>query len=556
MAADPKVLLARYDNLTKGASNHFIRCENMAPYLSPSRMGIISQRSPGQSNNANVMDSTMMNAAELMAMFICGHVINPAQRWGDMRMKTPGFRNIDAIREWQEDSRDRMLAVFAESAFYGEAQECAVDWAGFGTGCLMAEEAPAGPTTPRRGFRGMHFAAHKTGRFVMADGPTGQVDTLFYELKMSAGAMEKRFGLQNLPEKIKNALSGEQPKRDELYTIVHAITPRADSDRTYAAGNKNMPWASCWIEKETKHLLAEGGYRRFPGAVPRYLRTPGETFGRGRGDLAYPDAWTLNEAKRMGLEDWTLKIKPPVLVRHDSVIGTLKLVPGAPTSINTHGKGIRDAVAPWETGSHPEVSHIKEEELRKSIRTIFFVEQILMLMEVNKSEMTAFEFAKKLELLFRIMGTGIYGRFEQEFLRPIWDITFYAMFEAGALAPMPPEMLETDGALETVFENPIAKSQRTTDMDAVNLAAQDMLPLSQAFPQMLDRWDPDRLASLILMTRGVPASVQRNDDEMAAYRKAKADQQAQEMQMEQAGQIAEAGGKIAPLLTALQGGKT
>lgn len=553
MAADPKALLKRYENLLGQYQTHFQACERMAPYLAPSRVGITSQRSPGQSQTMGVMDSTMMSACELFAFFMAGHAMNPAQRWGDMRMKNPSYRDIDALREWNEDSRDRMLSTLAASAFYGEGQECTIDWAGFGTGCLVAEESPASPTTPKRGFRGMYYAAHKTGRFVTADGPNGMVDTLFYEVVMTAGAIAKRWGVDMLPENIRNKLKEGKP--DDSFTLVHAIVPRADSDTTYAAGAQKMPWASCWIEKASKSLVHEGGYKRFPASVPRYLRTPGEPMGRGRGQLAFPDTWTLNEAKRMGLEDWTLKMQPPMLARHDAIFGTVRLTPNSLISINTHGKSISDAVMPWQTGSHPEVSHIKEEELRKSIREIFFTEHILKLLEVNKSEMTATEFTKKMDLLFRIMGTGIYGRFEQEFLRPSWDITFHQMYEAGAFAPLPPEIEETDGNLETVFENPIAKAQRTTDVDAINLSIQDLIPLMQLFPQCADRIDPDTTALLILNTRGYPAKGLRDDTELQAFRNAKQAQQEQEAALAQAGQVAEAGGKIAPLLTAMQGGQ-
>jgi hypothetical protein len=552
MATDAAALLRRYETLKAQYATHFMACDRMAPYLAPSRVGIVTPRSPGQSQTMGVMDSTMMSACELFAFFMAGHAMNPAQRWGEMRMKTPAYRTIDALREWHEDSRDRMLATFATSAFYGEGQECTIDWSGFGTGCLMADESPAGPTTPKRGFRGMHFAAHKTGRFVTSDGPNGMADTLFYEVVMSAHAIEARWGRAALPEKILRKLQDGKP--DEPFTLVHAITPRSERDQTYAAGNQKMPWASCWIEKSDKALVYEGGYRRFPAAIPRYLRTPGEPFGRGRGQLAFPDTWTLNEAKSMAFQDWTLKIQPPILVRHDATFGSLRLTPNAPNVVNTHGRSIADSIAAWQTGSHPEVSQIKEEELRKSIREIFFTEHILKLLEVNKSEMTATEFSKKMDLLFRIMGTGVYGRYEQEFLRPVWDITFHQMYEAGALAPLPPEIEETDGDLETVFENPIAKAQRTTDVDAILLSMQDLLPLAQAFPTILDRIDPDKTTTLLLSTRGYPASGLRNDEELEAFRDAKQQQHEQEAALAQAGQVAEAGGKIAPLLTAMQGG--
>jgi len=208
---------------------------------------------------------------------------------------------------------------------------------------------------------------------------------------------------------------------------------------------------------------------------------------------------------------------------------------------------------PWQTGSHPEVSQIKEEELRKSIRQIFYVDQILMLMEVNKSEMTAFEFAKKMELLFRVLGP-IYGRERKEFLAVLWQTKFVQMFEAGAFAPLP-DSFERDGAeYDLVFENPLERAQRSGDVEAVTLAVQDLLPLTQFAPQALDWFGVDELTQMVLRNRGVPASVTNSWPQVKAMREARQAQQETEQALAEAEQIATSAGKVAPLLTALQGG--
>lgn len=553
MAADGKSLITRYETLKNEAGLFRTRWEFMAPYLAHSRVGIVIKYAPGSKLNPNVYDSTSEMAAELMAQFIAGQILNPAQVWGSMRMRDPSQRESDAINEWLEESTHRMLAQFADSMFYAEAPETLIDWGGFGTGYLTCEELPQAVNRHKTGFRGFHFETKKTGRFLIADGPDGLVDTGFDDMEMTAKQIDQRWGrLGELPENVKRKI--QTKKIDETFTVIHCIYPRPLSDQRYAAGAKKMPFASVWVEKESKEVIYESGFPRFPAAVPRYQRTPGETYGRGRGDIAFADIWTLNQAKRMGLEDWALKIRPPILMRHDSVIGTLKLIPAGPTTINTHGGSIRDSVMPFETGSHPEVSQIKEEELRKSIRQIFYVDQILQLLEVNKSEMTAFEFAKKLELLFQLMGP-VYGRTEHELLRRIWDIAFEQMYLAGAFSPPPPEIFDTDGDIEVVFENPLARAQRSSDVQAISLAVQDLLPLSQVYPQIWDRYDPDELVTVVNSVRGVPTKVQRNGQSLQQFRQDKQQQQAEQQALATGSQLAEAGGKVAPLITALQGGK-
>lgn len=546
---DGKGLALQYDRLKQDRAVHAARWEVMAPFLSPSRVGILGAVTDGQKQTTGVYDSTGMMAAEMSGQFVAGSILNPGQQWGSMSLRDPRARQDDEWQEWLEESDDRILRRFSDSMFYSESPEAMMDWVGFGTGFLLMEEQPVQPHLIQRGFRGFFCEAQKTGRFVISDGPDGLVDTAMREFRLSARVIRARWPDAALPENIKAAIDKGEGER--LFTIIHAIKPRHTADQRSQSGAKGMPWASAWVEQESKTLLHESGYRRFPGGVFRYLRTPGEVYGRGRGDLAYPDIASLNRAKRMGFEDWALKIRPPILMGHDSVIGSLRLVPGGPTVVNTHGRPLRDVIGPFETGSNPQVNAIKEEELRRSIRQIFYVDQILQLMEVSKSEMTAFEFAKKMELLFTLMGP-VYGRTEREFLQQVWYTAFDLLFEAGEFSPPPPWPYDSEPAYDVVFENPLARARRTSDVEAITLAVNDMAALGQLFPQMWDGFDPDKTRKHIFTVRGVPASVTRNDDEVAVFRQARAEQQQRELEMATMQQATESMKNAAPMVRALQ----
>ena len=211
---------------------------------------------------------------------------------------------------------------------------------------------------------------------------------------------------------------------------------------------------------------------------------------------------------------------------------------------------MRDVMMPYDTGSRPEVSHLKEEELRKSIREIFFVEHILELMRVQKSEMTAFEFAKKLNLLFKILGP-VYGRLQREFLYIITEIGFDVMYHARAFSPPPPIMFR-NGAIKTTFHNPIAKAQKAVDAETLALVMNDLAPLAQVLgSSVFDDIDPDKTSKGILSNRGFPALWTRSSDEKAALRAVRQQQQEQDLQAEQIAQYAKSAGQAAPLVKVL-----
>lgn len=523
------------------------RWERMAPFLAPSRVGMIGTM-PGQDQLRNVYDSTTLLAAELMSQFLAGQVMNPTQRWTEYAPDDLDLADDDEAKEWCEESRDRSLKRLSQSMFYGEATETLTDYVGFGTGLLVGEEQPQPINETKRGFRGFNFTAFKTGRFTIREGNSGLVDRFATERQMSVQNIMDRWGTQatlrgSFPESIKHAV--ESQKTEASFRIINMVYPRPKAEQ-HGGGGAGAPWASVWLDYESKHVIQESGYRVFPAAVPRYHRTPGDDYGRGRGDIAFPDTWTLNTAKRMGLEDWALKIRPPIMHRSDSVMSGLRLVPAGANSINTHGRPIGDAIMPWQTGSHPEVSHINEEELRKTIRTTFFVEQILQLLEVNKSEMTAFEFAKKINLLFQILGP-VYSRFVVELLYRIMDNVFEIQYRAGDFSPPPPSMQRGSGQIRLKFENPIARAQRAGDAEGLAFALSDLAPLAQQYPDMFDWLDRDKAVPRIFALRGVPAAWTRSLEEVMKLRNARAAQEAQDLALQRAQEMAAVAKDAAPM---------
>lgn len=553
-----KALDARYRSLLGHRQLFEPLWELLAPYIDPSRVGITKTVTTGQRQTQHVYDSTGQFANDLFAKFLMGSITNAAQKWSSLRMRHDALNRQDDVREWLEESRDRMHAAFNASNFYAEAFECYKDYGGFGTGSLLCTERPQPEETTQRGFRGLRFEAQRIGRYVVAENAEGRIQTMMRAEQLSAAAAMEKFGHDKLPEKIRGRLS-QPSKIDQLDTYIHAIVPRPKGEAMGRVGARGMPFASVYYEQESTQIVLESGFADYPAFHPRMDKTPGETWGRGRGHLALDDLRTLNTAKRMGFEDWALKIRPPMLVASDSVIGgTIRWRPAGPTVIDTKGRAIRDVMAPMQTGSHPEVSQIKEEELRRSIRQTYFVDQILAMLEVDKPQMTAYEFSKKLELLFKLMGP-FFARFQSEFLDPLHDRVFNLMYRQGAFSPPPDVLLEVGGDIDVEYHGTLARAQRMTDVDAMNQALATLLPLAEAEQRLtgavtvLDKIDFDKWTDKVVETQGVPASVTRSEDEITALRQARQAQQQAAQKQEQLAAVAQAAGHAAPMVKAVQG---
>jgi phosphoglycerate-specific signal transduction histidine kinase len=68
---------------------------------------------------------------------------------------------------------------------------------------------------------------------------------------------------------------------------------------------------------------------------------------------------------------------------------------------------------------------------------------------------------------------------------------------------------------------------------------------------VMDYLDADKLVKHITDVLGVPRKVLRSDQEVAEIREQQAEAQAQQAELDRASQMAEAGGKAAPLLKEL-----
>jgi len=556
MSADARQVCKRWDTLNNDATPHFSRLDQMAPFTAPSRAGILSDRVPGHSITDDVYDSTPSFAAGISAKYISGSITNPAAIWSRFKNRNPEANKIDSIREWQEECTNRWHAELNRSNFYQAHYQVLIDWL-MGTGLNIVMETPISEQARTR-KKGLYFITEKIGRFLLAEDPTGQVSTVYRKFSYTAEQIVRRWTLEKCSDKVKKAWS--EMRLDERFEIIHAIEPRDPSAKRTYSGAKGYPWASCYVIRDEKFILEESGFEEFPAQAPRYEKCAGEVLGRGPAEVCFPDTKTLNAAKRMGFEDWALKIRPPTMVAHDAIMGKLRLVPAGLINLRIAGRTIGDSMAPYQTGSHPEVSQIKEEELRKSIRQAFFVDQILMMMEVEKTEMTAYEFSKKLELMNRILGP-VYQQLVYEDLNRLHDRGFALMWRMGLFSPPPREIFEFVGdeglVLDTEFVSPLVLAQKAGDVDAIMQGTMEVAKIGAlekeltGYTEVFDLIDTDKSARLIFDIRGVPATVTRSEDEVKSIRDARQEKQGEEEQQQNVAAAAQGLGAVAPFIKAV-----
>lgn len=541
---------------------HDERVDLLAPFVDPTRYGITQQNvSEGQALLTNVYDSTGIFAHDLAGNYVWTSIANPGAKWMGLKERRFSLNQDDEVREWMEETRDRMLADRRQGNFYQEGHQVVKDTIGFGNGDALLEEGPIRIGRPKFGYRGTRWKSVKIGRYVVFEDGWGQVNGKIYEQFFDPISAVDRFGRDNVSEAIRAAY--DTNSLDKRFVILHAILPRSTQERFIGRGNTRMPWASMYVEMEAKHLIQESGYSEFPGVNPRVNRVPGEKSGRGRGEIALNDLLTLSTAKRLELEGLAFAFKPMWFVANESVFGTINWVPGGQVPVRTNGRSVRDMVHEYTGGNRFDITQIKEEELRRSIREAYFVDHIRELMMIEgRKEMTAFEFGQKLNLLHKLVGP-IYTTIEDEMLKKDVSRQFNLMFEGGAFSTPPDILLNEGGQIDVVFENPLARSQRMEDVEAMDrvlarisqIAEMQMKFSGKPRAEILDNFPFDNWARLMSESEGLPATQVLSQKQVAVIRDSFAEQQQQERQAELIQGAAESLGKVAPFVKATKSEK-
>ncbi|MDA8120979.1 MAG: portal protein [Deltaproteobacteria bacterium] len=522
MAADPKQILARFEQLKAIRQPFEQHWERIAEVLMPRKRGILSRgnKREGQKLTDMQYDGTGTRAAEKLASFMHGSMTATNFPWFGLQTRNVGLMDQKSTSDWLEECADRMLAAFAMSNWDSEAPEAYLDNIIFGTASPMFIEEDE-IVTPGQKFGGLKFTAISLGDAWCAENRRRVIDTVYWHTTIpaidvinewpdTASDTTKQAAI-NRPYSPVNILMVVEPRKN---------APSSNGERPFAW---NMPFACYYLEHDRRTLLEEKGFHEFPAPTPRWSRGNGERiYGRGLGESAYPDIRTLNEAVRFKLMSLAMALFPPLL-KDVGLAGSIRWLPGAVHDVNGKALGMSPAVQPILNGARFDVAEVEEEKMRGVINEAFHSG----LLQLPEKEMTAQEAHLRIQLMMRVLGPGVLGRHKSEFLDPTISRVFGLMLRAGAL-PLPPEEIlqaaPEDRSIDVVYKGPLAAAQRSQDTLAIDSQMAATLSIFERTQDsdVLDTIDFDEALWSRAAGGSVPSKVMRGKDQVAARREARA----------------------------------
>ncbi len=432
-----------------------------------------------------LFDGTAPDAVDQLAASLLAELTPPWSRWFNLTAGTdlPADEAADAAPVL-DDIGATLQGHFDRSNFLVEMHQCYLDLVTGGTAVLLFEEAPPGAGSAFR-FRAMPLAD-----VWIEESGTGRPETVFRRTDLPLERFLQRFPDAPLaPEEARARAEGGEAGADRRIAVIEA-TRRQDGKVRYTAFRQDPPDRRA----ATGRPLATGVFSESPAIAFRWMKAPGEAWGRSPVMKALPDIRTANKVVELVLKNASIAVTGMWQADDDGVINpaNIKLSPGVviPKAVGSEG------LKPLDAPGRFDVSELVLNDLRQRIRRALLVDK---LGQIDSPRMTATEVLERKAEMARLLG-ATFGRLQSELLGPLIDRGLAILRRRREIPPV-----SVDGrTIALSYASPLAQEQAHRDIRTVTGWAELVGRLGPAGSAAVDAARAARWAGRIL---GVPAAL-------------------------------------------------
>ena len=488
--------------------------QDVATYCVPRKAIINTYRSMGSELTTEVYDSTGRTSSQIFAAGLHGYLTNPASKWFKL-----GLKNVDnsgdaitsSVDEWLHEVETVTGDVINNSNFSQQVYECYRDLGIFGTATLAEEEDEKDH---------VRFHARPINEIYISEDSAGRVVEVYRIFLLTAKQAVDTFGDKVSPAVKENATKNPNKKIEYLHWVGKRDIREAGKEDSI-----NKPYASVWVEVETKRKVGEGGYEEFPFFVVRFQKNSMEKYGYSPAITVLPDMRMVNKMKKTILQQAEKMVDPPLDAPDEGYVLPLDISSGA---INYHRQGIdqnnliRPLLPDISRGLPITLDMIKDTQ--ETIKGAFFVDLFLML--AGQPKMTATEVMQRVNEKMVVLSP-VLGRLTSEFLDSIIHRTIMILMRRGVIPPAPPELQGKEYVIEYI--SPLARAQKAFENNSMQQFIGVVAEMMQMSPEAVDVVNIDKVIREYGKIQDIPPSLLRSDGEVEQIRQER-QQQAQQMQ--------------------------
>ncbi|MHB8825156.1 MAG: portal protein, partial [Thiobacillus sp.] len=247
-------------------------------------------------------------------------------------------------------------------------------------------------------------------------------------------------------------------------------------------------------------------------------------------------------------------VDPPLLLYGDGILSSFNARPNALNYGGVDDQG-RQLVIPMKTGSNLPIALEMTDQKRKAINDAFYITLFQILVE--NPRMTATEAMIRAQEKGQLLAPTV-GRQQSEWLGAVIDRDIDIAMVNNMIRPPPDSLIEAGGGIKVNYTSPLSRLRRAEDGVAIMRTLEQLAPLANLKPQVLDIFDDDAIGREIADINGVPAKIMRSVEIVAGIREERAKAQQAAVEMEQAEQMANTarnGAKAAEIIGGMGGGE-
>ncbi len=391
----PDAVLDRYRRAKERRAVWEAHWQECYDYALPLRDSAIVERAGGEKKTDRLFDATAPDAVDQLAAALLALLTPAGSQWFGFEAGAEAD-GTGSVQSDLEQAARRMRTHFDRSNFAVEMHQSFLDLVTVGTACLLFEEAPPGEASAFR------FTAVPLGQVVLEESGAGRLDTAFRRSELTADQMRTRFPGSDLPPELARRLTTDPEARAP---VVEAVSPDGGA-MSYLAILETAP-------DPAASVLRRGRFAQSPFIAFRWIKSPGEDYGRSPVMKALPDIKTANKVVELVLKNASIAVTGIWQADDDGVLNpaTIKLVPGTiiPKAVGSAG------LTPLTPPGQLDTSQVVLESLRANIRRALLADK---LGPPEGSRMTATEVLERAADMSRLLG-ATYGRLQSELLNPL-----------------------------------------------------------------------------------------------------------------------------------------
>lgn len=492
--------------------------QDVADLVYPREDQINANRQPGEDKSIKVYDNTAIMDSIEMASGTVASVIPQGQRFFGLAPLDLQGEEDDETRRWCLFATQAMhLAMLDESNFIMQFSENVRSLQAFGTSCLYSEWSDR--------YRRLNYKDHAISTYQIKEDECGLVDTVIYSYTLTARQAVQKFG----PESVSDAILRDAEKlqtESNQHTFIHCVRPR-DSYNPLLRDNANMPWESVHVEEKAQTVVRSMGYEEMPFHVARWMKGANEKYGRGQGTENLATIRALQRMVKNFNDLGNRYANPPYLRNPNYMNGDLDLTPNGVNDVMDINQAVR-GIDQTTLGNFPITKEAIAEQ-RELVHQAFYRNVFVPITDLQGDRRTAAEiYARQQEGLSRLVSP--IARMQNELLTPVLSRTLMLLIRNGRIPRPPQAMIRAGYRIE--YLGRLALAMRDQEAKGFSQFFTDLQAIAAVHPEAIDSVNFDRAIPRLAVARGVNVNDLASEDEIAAKRQARAQQQQAAMAME------------------------